>query len=405
MKNDTKVQIATNLGSVLEYYEYIVFIYLIPYISIIFFSSDQSQELAFFKAVMIFASSNIAKIIGGVLLGYLSDIKGRKYVMLLGMNLMAFSGFAIGLLPSFSQIGIIAPIMLFILRFIQGIAYSAEIPVTVGFIKNYYKSNFGVKIGSLLFSVTLGSIFATLTMYLFNSLFSEEEIIDFWWRIPFLLSGLLSVIAFIIRKNNIESIDSTDNSKMKNSDFYQSLKDQKLEFFYAFLLFMLPSSLVVGYIYLPQFMEQLINHKPENLYLILSIGLISALFTALLVGKQLDKESSKFNKYFYKSFIIMFPLIWLILKESSLAFAIIYQIFLTSFMLIALFEVSKMFKNESKGFLLSTSYNLAFLTSNLLVIIARCGYHYLSFIAFPIFFTIISYMIYSKLHLRDKKNE
>ncbi len=402
MKGNIKLQIATNIGAILEYYDFIIFAYMIPYISQIFFPSNENEYIAFIKTACIFVSANLAKIIAAFIIGPFTLKISRFSIMISSIYIMTISTVLIGVLPDYKIIGIFAPILLFILRVLQGIAYSVEIPSNVVFIKESYQEHQGLKIGYLLSSATLGSIMATLVISVLSSFFPKDQIIEYIWRIPFILGGLLGFVGIYMRRINLSDTPNTDPIIFNT---VQILKVYNKEILKAIILLLPPASLIVIYVYMPSIISKHFDLTVSSIYLASIIGLVGSIITAVITGIAIDKKWQVYINLVYVLFFLFYPLIWYFLTYKSflilIIFTISYQYFLTSFMVISLNKISS-FGHASIGGLLSIcSYNLAFLISNF---IPTVGVHFnmkISFIVLPMIL-VLYHLKFIRISFKNK---
>src|SRR5690606_11029778 len=117
----------SSLGGALEYYDFIIFIFLAPIMEKVFFANS-SDYVATLKTLAIFSIGYLFRPLGGVIFSHFGDRYGRKMVFLLTVVGMALPSLAIGLLPTTAQIGVAAPLLLLIFRMMQGIALGGELP-------------------------------------------------------------------------------------------------------------------------------------------------------------------------------------------------------------------------------------------------------------------------------------
>src|SRR4051794_10333691 len=189
------------IGSALEYYDFFIYAtaagLLFPQL---FFPSD-NPTVAIIASLATFGVGYVARPVGAVVLGHWGDTHGRKAVLILCMFLMGFSTMAVGLLPTYQQVGILAPVLLVMLRLIQGFAVAGEISGASSMIlehapfgrRGFYASFAlqGVQAGQIL----AAAIFLPLAAYMPTDAFNS------WgWRIPFLLSFFVIVAGYIIRR-------------------------------------------------------------------------------------------------------------------------------------------------------------------------------------------------------------
>src|SRR5438105_6175368 len=116
-----KITFLTSIGTALEYYDFVIYAFLASILSKIFFPQDLSG-VALIETFAIFAVGYLIRPLGGIIFGHLGDKYGRKKAFTTAILLMAIATLGIGLLPSYQQIGILAPLLLLLLRLIQGFA-------------------------------------------------------------------------------------------------------------------------------------------------------------------------------------------------------------------------------------------------------------------------------------------
>lgn len=189
------------IGSALEYYDFFIYAQAAALIFPQIFFPNSDPKMAIIASLATYGVGYLARPIGAFVLGHWGDTRGRKNVLLLCMFLMGISTMAVGLLPTYHDIGILAPIALVILRLVQGFAVAGEISGASSMImehapfgrRGYYASFTlqGVQAGQ----VMAAAVFLPLAYFMPSDAFNE------WgWRIPFLMSTLVLVAGFIIRR-------------------------------------------------------------------------------------------------------------------------------------------------------------------------------------------------------------
>jgi MFS family permease len=202
VKTPKKAAASGWIGSALEYYDFFIYAQAASLIfPTLFFPSDNPQ-IAIISSFAIFGVGYVARPIGAFVLGHFGDTHGRKNVLVLCMLLIGFSTFCVGLLPTYEAIGITAPIILVILRLIQGFAVGGEISGASAMIiehspfgrRGYYASY-------TLQGVQAGQIFAA-AIFIPLATFMPEAAFESWgWRLPFLLSAIVVLAGYLIRRN------------------------------------------------------------------------------------------------------------------------------------------------------------------------------------------------------------
>lgn len=202
-----RVLIAAGAGSVIEYYDFGVYAFLATTLAVVFFPA-QDPATALLSTLAIFASAFVMRPIGGVVIGHIGDRFGRKVGLATSVITMAVCTAAIGMIPSHAAIGIVAPILLVLLRCGQGFAAGGELGGASAYVAESVADNrrglfssipqLGCLLGTALGSLTV----AALTMGL-----TTEQMQTWGWRIPFLFSVVLSVAAILFRRKMDESPD------------------------------------------------------------------------------------------------------------------------------------------------------------------------------------------------------
>lgn len=189
------------IGSALEYYDFFIYATAASLIFPQIFFPKGDPTIAIVASLATYGVGYVARPIGAIFLGHWGDTYGRKNVLILCMFLMGFSTVAVGLLPTYDQVGILAPVLLVILRLIQGFAVAGEISGASSMILEH--SPFGRRgffASFTLQGVQAGQIMAA-AVFLPLAHYMPTEAFNSWgWRIPFLLSFVVIVAGYIIRR-------------------------------------------------------------------------------------------------------------------------------------------------------------------------------------------------------------
>jgi MFS family permease len=189
------------LGGALEYYDFIIFVFLAASIGQLFFPPDMPVWMKQLQVFGIFAAGYLARPIGGLLMAHFGDVIGRKRMFTFSLFLMAVPTFIMGLLPTYAQIGIAAPILLLVMRMLQGAAVGGEIPGACVFVTEHVPRNhIGLASGTLFSGFTTGILLGSLVAMAVNAFFPPQAVLDYAWRIPFLLGGVFGVFALYLRR-------------------------------------------------------------------------------------------------------------------------------------------------------------------------------------------------------------
>ena len=201
------------LGNCLEIFEFSLYGIYSKLFAEMFFSS-LSQNYGMILSLGIFAAGFIARPFGAIIFGYIGDRYGRKRALIFSASLMFIATFGMGILPSSSQCGIIAPILLLSLRIMQGISCGGEYNGVGVYLFEYFKGRPG-KAGAL----TAASGMTGTLLAIFLSYLSTKYIIHDWgWRLPFLMSAVIGMASLYARFNLVEEQKPSNiHSKDKSS--------------------------------------------------------------------------------------------------------------------------------------------------------------------------------------------
>jgi MFS family permease len=204
-KDHRKVIFASSLGTVFEWYDFYLYGSLAAIISKQFFSGV-NDTAAFIFALMAFAAGFAVRPFGALVFGRLGDLVGRKYTFLITILLMGASTFVVGLLPSYAAIGITAPIILIVLRLLQGLALGGEYGGAATYVAEHApQGKRGLYTSWIQTTATLGLFLSLLVILGVRTLVGEEAFADWGWRLPFLLSIVLLGVSVWIRLSLNES--------------------------------------------------------------------------------------------------------------------------------------------------------------------------------------------------------
>ena len=211
---ERKVIFASSLGTVFEWYDFYLYGSLAAIIAKQFFSGLDAGS-AFIFALLAFAAGFIVRPFGALVFGRLGDLIGRKYTFLVTILLMGGATFIVGILPTYETIGVAAPVILIILRMLQGLALGGEYGGAATYVAEHAPhGRRGAYTAWIQTTATLG-LFLSLLVILFTREFTGPNFEVWGWRIPFLLSIFLLAVSVYIRLSMNESPAFT---KMKNEN-------------------------------------------------------------------------------------------------------------------------------------------------------------------------------------------
>ncbi|QZY50994.1 MFS transporter [Leucobacter tenebrionis] len=198
-KDMRRVIASSFMGSMIEFYDFILYA---TAASIVFgkvFFSNLPPGFDVLASFATFAVGYLARPLGGIVFGHFGDKYGRKNVLILSMLMMGIASIVMGLLPSTATIGIAAPVILVLLRIVQGVSVGGEWGGAVLIaLEHAPKKSRGLAAGLANAGGPVGAVLATLMLGLFSNL-PEDQFLAWGWRVPFLLSVVLLVVGLVIR--------------------------------------------------------------------------------------------------------------------------------------------------------------------------------------------------------------
>ena len=195
-----RTALAGLIGNVLEWFDFAVYGYFAGDIGRQFFpkSSPGAQQLLAFA---VFAIGFFARPIGGLALGIIGDRIGRRALLTLSIGLMGASTLLLGLLPTYQQIGLAAPLLLVTMRLIQGFSVGGEFTGSMVYTtESASPLTRGLVSSSTAAGVTIGFILGSGSAWLVNSLLTKDQVASWGWRVPFIASVLLCVLGWLLRR-------------------------------------------------------------------------------------------------------------------------------------------------------------------------------------------------------------
>ena len=191
--------VAASVGNVIEWYDFYIFGSLAAVLSVKFF--EQSHPVAaLLSTIALFTAGFLIRPLGAFLFGWMGDRVGRKYTFLITLTGMGLGTGAIGLIPTYAQIGLSAAFILFGLRMIQGLCLGGEYGGAITYVAEHVSDERrGFYTGWLQTSPTLGIVVSLAVIIATRTYFGNDEFNAWAWRIPFLISFLLVAIAIYIR--------------------------------------------------------------------------------------------------------------------------------------------------------------------------------------------------------------
>lgn len=291
-----KVAIATCFGTFLEWYDFLTFASLAVIFGPLFFPSD-NPTTALLASLATFGVGMIVRPIGAAIFGSIADQIGRRPVFLITISLMGLATIAVGLLPTYSQIGIWAPILLLGLRLVQGLSAGGEIGGGAVYLTEHAgKNNRGFKTSFLQLMGPLGMMASTLQIAILQSTLSTEQFQAWGWRVPFWFSIVLLIIAYKTRvaleETPIFKSMQNQNALSKNP-LKQNLLDPETRKRMFILFFCISAGGSVLFfciqVYTSVFLKSLLSLPPKSVDLLSIIATITLMPLTIFAGAISDR--------------------------------------------------------------------------------------------------------------------
>ena len=291
---------ASSVGTLIEWYDFYIFGSLATVLSTKFFPTD-NPTAAFLNTLATFAAGFVVRPFGALFFGKIGDVIGRKYTFMVTLMLMGGATFAIGLVPSYQSIGALAPILVLLLRLLQGLALGGEYGGAATYVAEHSPEHQrGFYTSWIQTTATLGLIISLGVIMLTRSLLSPEEFDAYGWRIPFLISIIMVIGSIIVRKNMSES-PLFEEAKATGNVAKNPLKESfgnKLNLKFVLLALFgatMGQGLVwyTGQFYAQTFLIKICKLEENQTNLILVIGLLAGTPLFVLFGALSDKIGRK----------------------------------------------------------------------------------------------------------------
>jgi len=204
-QNLRQVILASSVGTIIEWYDFYIFGALASVLSSQFFPKD-NPTAGFLATLATFATGFVVRPFGAIIFGRIGDLVGRKFTFLVTLLIMGGSTVAIGLLPSFEQAGVIAPLLLVLLRLLQGLALGGEYGGAATYVAEHSPDDRrGYYTSFIQTTATIGLLVSLVVILLVRLAVGEAAFTAWGWRIPFLISFFLVIVSYYIRKRLEES--------------------------------------------------------------------------------------------------------------------------------------------------------------------------------------------------------
>jgi MHS family proline/betaine transporter-like MFS transporter len=354
---------AAAVGNLLEWYDFGVYAYLATLIAAKFFpgSDPTASLLAAFAA---YGVGFLARPLGGIVIGRLGDVKGRKAALVLTIFLMAFGTIGLGLVPSYESIGIWAPISLVGLRILQGVAAGGEWGTSTAFMIEWSPPDRRGFFGSFQqVSTAGGSLLGSAVAATLTSSLSPQTMLDWGWRVPFLLGAILLFVGVYLRQNVEETpVYEANRKAVAGQPVVAGLPLGALAFGFTIFWTVAYYTLLA---WMPSFTQRFAGLSPSQSLWSNTIGLVAMIIAVPMWGALSDRIGRRplLMASAISIGLLCWPLFTLMTRGGGLAVVVPIQIVLG--ILLALYSgagpaaISEIFPTHLRSTWMSTGYSLA----------------------------------------------
>jgi MFS family permease len=268
--DDYKTLALAALGGALEFYDFIIFVFFAPVIGQIFFPPAIPGWLRELQTFGIFATGYLARPLGGIVMAHFGDLLGRKRMFVWSVLLMAAPTLLMGIAPTYATAGAMAPVLLLILRILQGAAVGGEVPGAWVFVSEHVpRSKIGSACGTLTAGLATGILIGSLVAAAVNKSYSAHDIAAYAWRLPFLLGGVFGIVSTYLRRWLRETPVFADMQLHKSLaaeiPLKTVLRDHRRAVIVSMLLtWMLSAHIVVVILMTPQLLQKQFHFSAES---------------------------------------------------------------------------------------------------------------------------------------------
>ncbi len=352
---------AATIGNVMEWYDFGVFGYLAGSLAMNFFPKGNPSS-ALLNTFLVFGVGLVFRPLGGIVIGRLGDLRGRKPALVLTILMMAAGTVIIGVIPTYASIGVAAPILLLVARLLQGFSTGGEWGGATAFMAEWSEhGRRGLYTSFQQMSVAGGSLLGVGFAALLTSALGSDAVNDWAWRIPFLVGGLFGPIGLWLRREVDETppfVASAHDDTREKSTFGMAVQA------FGFTI-LWTVSFYVFLTYMPTYTRTQLHLTPAESLWASVASLIVLVILVPIMGALSDRIGRK--KLLLTScalcFVIPIPAFWVLTSGPSFGVVVLVQIVFS--VAISLFSgpgpaaIAEIFPTRGRSTWMSSSYALA----------------------------------------------
>ena len=196
-----KVILAGLVGNIMEWYDFAVYGFFASIIGVHFFPSE-NPAISLIAAFGAFAAGFLVRPLGGLLIGRIGDKIGRKRAMVISVMAMAVPTVLIGLMPTYQTIGMAAPVLIVVLRIVQGLSVGGEYTSSLIFLAEHAKPGHRSRTSIWgMWGATAGTLLGSAIGALISDVLTADQLLNWGWRVPFLMGSMVAITGYLIRRS------------------------------------------------------------------------------------------------------------------------------------------------------------------------------------------------------------
>lgn len=364
MQNPKQQMTILSYGNIIEWYDYSLYAIFASQIASDFFPSD-NRYISILFAFATFFFGSLVRPLGGLLMGWLGDKISRNWVVNICIIAAGVATVSVAFLPTYQTIGIAAPLILILLRLVQGISAGGQFPGLITIAVNHFSSHRGFVVG-LIFSISsLGFVLASLIGYFMTEIISGD-IGTLVWRVPFGLGGVLLVLYLYLRQRyDITEIAEAKPKRKSENVFISLLKQWEALIGVTCLTTMMASLYYFIFTYLINYRIETLHDQLGSSFMINTLALIAACLLYPFFGYFADRIGYKRIFFFCTlAMIILSVPLFMLFKTQGVWMALVVLLIFTVFMTAIQGAISPLFALTFDQEWMATGCALAFSIGN-----------------------------------------
>lgn len=354
--------IYASLGGILEFYDFVLFAFFLDIFAKVFFPQNDSFWMQI-NAYIAFGVAYLARPFGAIVMAHFGDRYGRKNIFYISMLFMVVPSFVLAFLPDYESIGLFATVILFLIRILQGLAVGTEVSGAWVYVSEFVKGRqIPFALGFISATLTIGLLLGNLATLGIRTYFSTDEIIEYAWRIPFVIGGFFGILALFLRnklRETPEFIKIQKERKLLKFPLLQALKSHKMSMLVCFLMTMVLTSGVATLMILPKYFGSLLAMNETSALWVQNLAILAVIFGALIQGILASKWGSYKICIIFSITFMIFGILFSLYDENFL-FYFLLACFSQGIITFAPVFMTQIFKSELKFSGLSFAYNVSY---------------------------------------------